>query len=38
MTHFNRQRAKSEARSEIQAEIPGLTAGGATSSLSTHGR
>ncbi|WP_372500240.1 TROVE domain-containing protein [Streptomyces panaciradicis] len=38
MTHFNRQRAKSEARNEIQAEIPGLTAGGATSSLSTHGR
>ncbi|MDX2606160.1 TROVE domain-containing protein [Streptomyces caniscabiei] len=38
MPHFNRQRAKSEARSEIQAEIPGLTAGGATSSLSTHGR
>jgi hypothetical protein len=38
MPHFNRQRAKSDARSEIQAEIPGLTAGGATSSLSTHGR
>ncbi|MDX3310016.1 TROVE domain-containing protein [Streptomyces sp. NPDC054884] len=38
MPHFNRQRAKSEARREIQAEIPGLTAGGATSSLSTHGR
>ncbi|MGW2523341.1 TROVE domain-containing protein [Streptomyces sp. NPDC001617] len=38
MPHFNRQRAKSEARTEIQAEIPGLTAGGATSSLSTHGR
>ncbi|MER6562428.1 TROVE domain-containing protein [Streptomyces sp. NPDC001027] len=38
MPHFNRQRAKSEARNEIQAEIPGLTAGGATSSLSTHGR
>ncbi|NEA67761.1 TROVE domain-containing protein [Streptomyces sp. SID12488] len=38
MPNFNRQRAKSEARNEIQAEIPGLTAGGATSSLSTHGR
>ncbi|WP_128375129.1 TROVE domain-containing protein [Streptomyces cavernae] len=38
MTQFNRQRAKAEARSEIQAEVPGLTAGGATSSLSTHGR
>ncbi|MFE7772594.1 TROVE domain-containing protein [Streptomyces sp. NPDC057445] len=38
MTRFNRQRAKSEARSEIQAEIPGLTEGGATSTLSTHGR
>lgn len=38
MPHFNRQRAKSEARTEIQAEIPGLTAGGATSSLSSHGR
>ncbi|WP_367322469.1 TROVE domain-containing protein [Streptomyces sp. HUAS ZL42] len=38
MTQFNRQRAKAEARSEIHAEIPGLTAGGATSSLSTHGQ
>ncbi|WP_405871842.1 TROVE domain-containing protein [Streptomyces sp. NBC_00005] len=38
MTQFNRQRAKAEARNEIQAEIPGLTAGGATSSLSTHGQ
>jgi hypothetical protein len=38
MTQFNRQRAKTEARNEIQAEIPGVTAGGATSSLSTHGR
>ncbi|MFE3326708.1 TROVE domain-containing protein [Streptomyces sp. NPDC059176] len=38
MTQFNRQRVKAEARNEIQAEIPGLTAGGATSPLSTHGR
>ncbi|MFF3466672.1 TROVE domain-containing protein [Streptomyces sp. NPDC002619] len=38
MTQFNRQRAKAEARTEIQAEIPGLTAGGATSSLSIHGQ
>ncbi|MFD9129735.1 TROVE domain-containing protein [Kitasatospora sp. NPDC059571] len=38
MTRFNRQRTKSEARAEIQAEIPGLTAGGATSPLSVHGR
>ncbi|MGI5455614.1 TROVE domain-containing protein [Streptomyces sp. CA-249302] len=38
MTRFNRGRAKSEARNEILAEIPGLTAGGATSSLSTHGQ
>ncbi|MFI6102617.1 TROVE domain-containing protein [Streptomyces sp. NPDC051310] len=38
MTRFNRQRAKAEARSEIRAEIPGLTAGGATSPLSTYGQ
>jgi hypothetical protein len=38
MTRFNRQRTKSEARAEIQAETPGLTAGGATSPLSVHGR
>ncbi|WP_189315682.1 TROVE domain-containing protein [Streptomyces brasiliensis] len=38
MTRFNRQRAKAEARTEIHAEIPGLTAGGATSPLSTHGQ
>ncbi|MGI5482164.1 TROVE domain-containing protein [Streptomyces lavendofoliae] len=38
MTRFSRQRAKAEARSEIRAEVPGLTAGGATSPLSTHGR
>ncbi|MFF7677438.1 TROVE domain-containing protein [Actinacidiphila glaucinigra] len=38
MTRFNRQRAKTEAREEIRAEIPGVTAGGATSPLSLHGR
>ncbi|MFF2522647.1 TROVE domain-containing protein [Streptomyces liangshanensis] len=38
MTRFNRQRAKAEARAEVQVEIPGVTAGGATSPLSTHGR
>ncbi|GAA1259165.1 TROVE domain-containing protein [Kitasatospora nipponensis] len=38
MTQFNRGRAKAEARAEIQAEVPGLTAGGATSPLSLHGR
>ena len=38
MTRFNRQRTKAEARAEIQAELPGLTAGGATSPLSTDGR
>ncbi|MFC8512778.1 TROVE domain-containing protein [Streptomyces sp. NPDC057257] len=31
MTRFNRGRTKSEARTEIQAEIPGLAVGGATS-------
>ncbi|MEU4496024.1 TROVE domain-containing protein [Streptomyces sp. NPDC023998] len=38
MTRFNRQRTKAEARAEIRAELPGLTAGGATSPLSTDGR
>lgn len=38
MTRFSRQRTKAEARAEIQAELPGMTAGGATSPLSTHGR
>ncbi len=38
MTRFNRRRSKAEARAVIQAEIPGMTAGGATSPLSTHGR
>ncbi|PYC87450.1 TROVE domain-containing protein [Streptomyces tateyamensis] len=38
MTRFNRQRTKSEARAEIRAETPGLTAGGATSPLSVHGQ
>ncbi|MFG2356400.1 TROVE domain-containing protein [Streptomyces sp. NPDC048521] len=38
MTRFNRQQAKVEARTEIQAEVPGLTAGGSTSPLSTYGQ
>ncbi|MFF3565757.1 TROVE domain-containing protein [Streptomyces sp. NPDC002574] len=38
MTRFNRRRAKAEARDEIRTEIPGLTAGGATSPLSEHGQ
>ncbi|WP_405999602.1 TROVE domain-containing protein [Streptomyces sp. NBC_00829] len=38
MTRFNRQRTKAEARAVIQAEVPGLTAGGRTSPLSTDGR
>lgn len=37
MTRFNRQRAKVEARSEIEAEVPGLTRRGVTLPLSTHG-
>ncbi|WP_404830856.1 TROVE domain-containing protein [Streptomyces albidocamelliae] len=38
MTRFSRQRAKTEARNEIRAEVPGLTARGRTSPLSTHGQ
>ncbi|MFD5324167.1 TROVE domain-containing protein [Streptomyces sp. NPDC127092] len=37
MTRFNRQRAKVEARHEIEAEVPGLTRRGVALPLSTHG-
>ncbi|MEY9876442.1 hypothetical protein ABH931_005952 [Streptacidiphilus sp. MAP12-33] len=37
MSRFNRQRAKTEARAEIQSEVPGLTRSGADSPLSVHG-
>ncbi|WP_405571322.1 TROVE domain-containing protein [Streptomyces sp. NBC_01167] len=38
MTRFSRPRTKADARAEIQAEVPGLTARGVTSPLSTDGR
>ncbi|MFD5433694.1 TROVE domain-containing protein [Kitasatospora sp. NPDC127067] len=38
MTRFNRQRTKAATRAEIQRELPGLTARGVSSPLSTHGQ
>ncbi|MFE5583824.1 TROVE domain-containing protein [Kitasatospora sp. NPDC056531] len=38
MTRFNRSRTKADTRAEIQRDLPGLTKGGATSSLAVHGR